>query len=121
MISKLKLFFSRKHLGKKQKIDSVAEKRFEEHQAGWTVLNAGESIAELNFIRIDPPFYLFQCFVIEGHEAELALLKATAFRVSDSNLSFRNQMNKTLCVKDKFFFVNISSDLIVSIRDMRKM
>jgi hypothetical protein len=106
-------------LGKKQTTNAIAEKRFAEHQAGWTVLNAGEPVAELDFIRIDPPFYLFQCVVIAGHEAELTWLKSTAFRAPDPDLSFRNRMNKTLCVKDDLFFVNISADLIVSIRDMR--
>lgn len=105
----------------RQQSNPLAEKRLKEHEAGWVVLRAGKAIAELDFVRIDPPFYLFKCSVVQGHESELQLLRGSTLRNPDPDILYRNRASPGLCVKDEYFFINAQPDMSAAIRDMRPL
>jgi hypothetical protein len=69
----------------------TAESRLVEHQHGWAVVLDGERIAELNFLRIDPPFYLFRARFLTTDAQKIDYgLRGTAKREPEERLEFHS-------------------------------
>lgn len=81
-------------------------------------MNDGEVVAELEFVRADPPWRQFSVRPLRPMEEIVLLLKNTASREPNSNLIFRNRQNPKIEVRDEFFFTNIEGD-DVRLRDLR--
>ena len=99
--------------------NSLAHKRFKEHEAGWTVFKAGQPIAKLSFIRIDPPTYLFHVTLIGEDPTQKRFFEHTARRKPDPELTFHNQADPTLTVADGPFLATLWPDGVVHLRDFR--
>jgi hypothetical protein len=93
--------------------------RFKEHQAGWVALKNGRPIAELGFIRIDPPFYLFRFTLIGGDPTQKRFFENTAKRKPDPELIFHNHADPNLTVADGPFLATLWPDGVVHLRDFR--
>jgi hypothetical protein len=90
-----------------------------EHEAGWRVTLDGEEIAQLDFFRVDPPFYLFRPILQTKDEAKIAYaLRQTTSRPPEDRLRFHSR-ESSVTAADKDFFVHFSDDGLVSIRDLR--
>lgn len=93
--------------------------QYDEHEAGWRVILAGEEIAQLDFLRLDPPFYLFRPVLQTKDEAKIAYaLRQTTSRVPGNCVRFQCRAFG-VNASDGDFFVNLSDDGLVSIRDLR--
>jgi len=123
MFSILKDFFGKFMFRKGQSgmngSGSLARKRFKEHEAGWTVFRAGQAIAKLSFIRIDPPAYLFRFTMIGDDVTQKRFFEHSAMRNPDPELIFRNQADPNLTVADGDFLATLWSDGVVHLRDFR--
>ena len=98
---------------------SLAYKRFKEHEAGWTVFKAGQPIAKLNFISIDPPTYLFYFTLIGADPTQKRFFEHTARRKPDPELIFHNHADPNLTVADGPFLATLWPDGVVHLRDFR--
>src|SRR5476649_1431522 len=81
----------------------LAHRRFKEHEAGWTVFKAGQAIAKLSFIRIDPPAYLFRFTMVGDDVTQKRFFEHSAMRNPDPELIFHNQADPNIAVVDGNF------------------
>ena len=103
----------------RQEANPRGEKRLEEHKAGWTVLRNGQPIAELAFVRMDPPLYMFLLTPVADQGEILEILGRSAFRPPDPKISFKNKKNPELTVEDQCFFTGVLPDGTLTLRDVR--
>ena len=97
----------------------MSRDRYDEHEAGWRVVLDGAEVAQLDFVRIDPPFYLFRPVVETKDEAKIEYsLRRTTSRAPEDRLLFRCRRFDAVAT-DADFFVSLHDDGIVSVRDMR--
>ena len=92
--------------------------RHQEHEVGWSVLLGGERVAELDYLRDDQPFHLFQARLLTDDAAKIDYALRNTKREPGDKLQFNCRAGNVV-VPDRDFFINLHADGRVSIRDMR--
>jgi hypothetical protein len=86
------------------------------HRYGWLILKDKESMAKLEFLRIDQPFHLFK--LVSMIDASDGFAEIITLRPPDSSITFRN-LKTGETVPDSMFTLGFRSDGIVALRDFR--
>jgi hypothetical protein len=94
-----------------------ANKRLNEHYAGWDVIENGVKLFSLEFITSDQPFYRFKVIDVNCPQENIKQILNSAGREPREGLVYKNRLSQSI-IPDEWFCGGYHDD-VAGIRDFR--